>query len=224
MSTSIYFFVEVQDKEKKWHLAKYYTDYAFVENEPTEWDFEKVVNVDGKKMIEKYELWTGLAWRDELVWRREDAPYGLPSDVSEELKTLLEEMAEKEKNKGIYPSDYDYSRRYSYIYIDEMWKISKEKINNWKNSVKKHVRDEQLEDIKRRIAHLEKIALKKTDKAMKEKKGCDDEIDIDYLLDEDLSDIVTLEQETSELYNLASQFSGNSWIDFDKVRVIYYFN
>lgn len=223
MSTSIYFFVEVQDKEKKWHLAKYYTDCAFVENEPTEWDFEKVVNVDGKKMIEKYELWTGLAWRDELVWRRQDMSYGLPSDISEELKTLLEEMAEKEKNSGIYPSDYDYSHRYSYIYIDEMWKISKEKFNSWKNLVKKHVRDEQLEDIKRRIAHLEKIALKKTDKVMKEKKGCDDEIDIDYLFDEDLSDIVALEQETSELYGLASQFCGNRWLDFDKVRVIYYF-
>lgn len=223
MSVNVYFFVEVQDEEKKWHLAKYYTDCAIDKGEPTEWDFEKVVDIDGKKMIEKYELWTGLAWRDELAWRRQDRSYGLPSDISEELKTLLEEMAEKEKNSSIYPSDYDYSRRYSYMYIDEMWEIYKEKFNNWKNSVKKHVRDEQLEDIKRRITHLEKIALKKTDRAMKEKKGCDDEIDIDYLLNEDLSDILALEQETSELYGLASQFSGNSWLDFDKVRVIYYF-
>ena len=222
MSVNVYFFFEVQDEEKKWHLAKYYTDCAINKGEPTEWDFEKVVDVDGKKMIEKYELWTGLALRDKLTWCKPTLSYGLPSDISDELNLLLEKRVEMEKKNGIYPSDYDYKRSYSYMYLDELWNMAEENFEDWKKQLKEHVRDEQLEEIRKRLIHLEKIALGGTDKPLKAKKPDELENHIEYLL-EDLQDIITLKREISEINNLASQFSGNRWLEENKVRVIYYF-
>lgn len=235
MSVDIYFFIEVQDKDGKWHLVKYYSDGEYFDkDEPTEWDFEKVIEVGGKRMIEKYEMWPGLAWRDELSWSRawnySPTVDGLPKDVSDELKNLIIEHGEREKarRKPMYGDDYeyDYMKQYAYIGLDDMYKIQKEKFENWEKRLKEKVRDDQLEDLKKRISHIEKIALGKADKPLKVSKKNEDycyEDTLEYLLEEDLFDILALKRETNEVYTIASNFSGNRWIDSEKIRVIYYY-
>lgn len=233
MSVDIYFFVEVQGADGKWHLVKWYADGEFDKEDPTEWDFEKVVDFNGKRMVEKYEFWPGLAWRDEIGWARNFEELnicdGLPKDLSTELDDLITEHGEKElkRRKPMYGDDYtyDYRRKYATIGFSDMVEYSNKKFEEWKSRLKDKVRDEQLDELNKRIDNLEKIALGKTDKPFKQKKiEKDYEDTLEYYLDEALFDVIALKRENNEVYDKAVNFTGDRWFDQDKIRVIYYFN
>ena len=232
MSVDIYFLIEVQDADGKWHLVKWYADGEFDKEDPTEWDFEKVVDFNGKRMVEKYEFWPGLAWRDEVGWARNFEGLNvydyLPKDLSAELGDLITEHGERElkRRKPMYGEDheYDYRRKYAHMYLSDMVEHSNKKFEEWKNRLKGKIKDEQLEEINKRLDNLEKITLGKTDKPVKQKKAEKEYEDtLDYYLDESLFDVIALKRENNEIYDKAANFTGNRWLDEDKVRVIYYF-
>lgn len=232
MSVDIYFFIEVKDADGKWHLVKWYSDGEFDKDDPTEWDFEKVVDFNGKRMVEKYEFWPGLAWRDELGWARNFESlkaYDLPDDISEELNAMIVEHGEKEnENRALlYGEGYehDYRKKYSAIYLSDMIEHVSSKHEEWKNRLKGCVKDEQLDEINKRIDNLEKIALGKTDKPLKQKKSEKEYEDtLEYYLDEYLFDINSLRMENEDIMEKVRMFTGNRWPKEDNIRVIYYFN
>lgn len=232
MSVDIYFFIEVKDADGKWHLVKWYADGEFDKDDPTEWDFEKVVDFNGKRMVEKYEFWPGLAWRDELGWARNFENlkvYDLPDDISEELNAMIVEHGEKEKENrsSLYGEwdEYDYRKKYSAIYLSDMMEHVSSKHEEWKNRLNGRVRDEQLDEINKRIDNLEKIALGKTDKPLKQKKTEKEYEDtLEYYLDEYLFDINSLRIENEDIMEKVRMFTGNIWFKEDDIRVIYYFN
>lgn len=234
MGVDIYFFIEVKDSDGSWHLVKWYSDGHFDDKAPTEWDIEKSVEIDGKKMVEKYEFWPGLSWRDEIGWARHwDSLHtsdGLPDDVSEELDAMLKQYGEKEKEHhvkmfGAEDPNFDYKRKYGYIYLDEMYEHCSTKFEEWKGNLKKRVRDKQLDEINKRIDNLEKISLGKTDKPYKMKKVEEEYEDtVEYYFEDALEDILSLKRETNEVYFKACQFTDNNWFESKNVRVIYYFS
>ena len=119
MSVSLYFFIEVKDADGNWHLVKWYSDRRFDTDEPTQWDLQKEVEVNGRKMFENIEVCPGLAWRDELGWSRNSydlSTYGYPTDISVELDELLKNLGEVyKKNRADFVmdvSDFDYKRKY----------------------------------------------------------------------------------------------------------------
>lgn len=233
MSVDIYFFIEVKDADGKWHLVKWYSDGEFDKDDPTEWDFEKVVDFNGKRMVEKYEFCPGLAWRDEIGWQRNFGKLtiydSLPKDLSEELESLIIEHGEKElqRRKPMYGDDYeyDYRKQYGTIMFTDMVEHSSNKFEQWKEYLKSRVRDEQLDEINKRIDNLEKISLGITQKPFKVKRVEKEYEDtLEYYLDEELSDVLALKRENGEVYDKAANFTGDRWLDDDRIRVIYYFN
>lgn len=234
MGVDIYFFIEVKDSDGNWHLVKWYSDGHFDDKAPTEWDIEKSVEIDGKKMVEKYEFWPGLSWRDEIGWARHwnslHLSDGLPDDVSEELDAMLKQYGEKEREHhvkmfGEEDTNFDYKRKYGYIYLDEMYEHCSTKFEEWKDNLKKRVRDKQLDEINKRIDNLEKISLGKSDKPFKMKKVDEEYEDtVEYYFEDALEDILSLKRETNEVYLKACQFTDNKWFESKNVRVIYYFS
>lgn len=232
MSVDINFFVEVRDDNGKWHLVKWLADGEFDKENPTKWDFEKVIDFNGKRMVEKYEFCPGLAWRDELGWARNfdglDVQDCLPQDLSEELDSLITEHGEKEvrNRKPLYGESYpyDYRRKYATLMFSDMVEHSNKKFEEWKERLRGKVRDEQLDEINRRLDNIEKIALGKSDKATKTKKAEKEYEDtVDYYLDEALFDVYALKRENTMVYERASMFAGDRWLKDDRIRVIYYF-
>lgn len=233
MSVSINFFIEVKDDNGTWHLVKWIADGEFDKEDPTEWDFEKVIDFNGKRMVEKYEFCPGLAWRDELGWARnwgEANITGLPSDVSEELLQMIIEHGEREieRRKPMYGDEnytFNYKSQYSCIYYDELVEIANKRFEEWKERLKEKVRDTQLDEINRRLDNLEKITLGKSDKATKMKKSEKEYEDtLEYYLDEALFDVYALKRENTEIFERASMFTGDRWLENGKIRVIYYFD
>ena len=233
MSVNINFFIEVQDGDGKWHLVKWLADGEFDKGEPTEWDFEKVIDFNGKRMVEKYEFDPGLAWRDELGWARnwgEINVHGLPSDVSEELLQMIIEHGEREieRRKSMCNDEnytFDYKSQYSCVAFSDLTDIADKRFEEWKTRLKDKVRDEQLDEISARLDNIEKIGLGKTDKPFKKKKLEQEYEDtLEYYLDDALYDVYALKRENTKVYERACMFTGNRWFDGEKIRVIYYFS
>ena len=232
MSVSLYFFIEVKDADGNWHLVKWYSDRKFDTEEPTEWDFQKEVEVNGNKMFEYYEICPGLAWRDELGWSRGFeglSIYSYPNDVSPELDEILkahgEVVVNSRKKMGIEEKDYDYRKKYETIYLSDMYEACGKKMDEWQERLKAHIKDEQLTDISKRLDILEKLARGKEVKPYKKEKveeGYEDSLE--YYFDEYLSDVMALYRETHELHEKACMFTGSRWFSSENVRLIYYFD
>lgn len=233
MSVSLYFFIEVKDAEGKWHLVKWYSDRKFDTAEPTKWDFQKKVDLEGKSLFENYEACVGLAWRDELGWSRNFnglPTYSYPQDISPELDEMLkahgEIVTESRKKMGLTDDDFDYRKKYEMVYLRDMYGVCKEKKDEWIENLKKRIKDKQLAEISDRLDILEKLARNVEAKPYKKKKSEDGDYEdtVDYYFEEYLSDVMDLYRETNKLYEMACMFTGNRWLDSENVRLIYYFD
>ena len=189
--------------------------------------------IDSVKHVVKREAWTGLQWRDELSWGRHwggiNSYEGLPNDVSEELDKLLRERAERdiEERRKLYDKEdytFDYKKEFGYIYLDEMWHVCNDKMEEWKKRFFERVRDIQLDEIKDKLNDLEKLIMGKEVKKSRKKKEEYDEDTLEYLINEELEDIICLRQETKMIATIAENFTGDRWLDSDRIRVIYYFS
>lgn len=237
MGVSCYFLLEVKDHDEKWRLVKWYSNEP-IENFDKEnaiYSFEKEAEVNGKKVIEKHEIWTGLQWRDELSWRRnfdrDITSDSLPDDISEELKAMMEERWEQEKKSriklyGSSESDYIFKTRFKHTYLSDMWEVCDEKMKQWKESLLKRVRDGQLDEINEKLDIIKKIVQGEEVKTKKKKKNDSEfyEDTLEYCIDEHLEDVIQLQQETKMLSTIAEEFSGNRWIEPKNVRVYFYFD
>ena len=232
MSVDLYFFIEVRDKEGKWHLVKWYADGEFDKNDPTPYDFEKVIEINGKRMVEKYEFNPGLSWRDELgCYGRLEGfkTYSLPNDISEELDALINEheAVEREEKVEWYGSDKGFNYRAKFYSIDfsDMSEIALKRFDEWKERTLKRVKDSQLEEINKRIEHLEKAIVNGEKKPFKSERIEEDYEDtIEYCFDDALFDVISLMKENREVFTKVSGFTGNSWVETKDIRVIYYFS
>ena len=231
MSVDISFFIEVRDKEGKWHLVKWYADGEFDTEDPTKYDFEKVVEINGKRMVEKYEFNPGLSWRDELgCYSKLEGirTYSLPNDISEELDVLIteHEAVEREDRIKWYGSDKDFNYRGKFSCIDfsDMSDIAIKRFDEWKERTLKRVKDKQLEEITKRIEHLEKTFISGEKTSFKPERIEEDyEETIDYYFDDALFDVISLMKENREVFTKASGFTGDRWLETENIRVIYYF-
>lgn len=233
MSVSLYFFIEVKDADGNWHLVKWYSDRKFDTEEPTEWDFQKEVEVNGNKMFENYEICPGLAWRDELGWYRNFGglkSYKYPDDVSGELDELLKSHGELEKKNryrfGMDVSDYDYKKKYECVYLSDMYDICGEKKKEWVSNIKKRMHDKEFNEIIDRLKIIESCSRGLDVKPYQPKKNEDDcyEDTLDYYFEEEIENIMALYRETHELHEKACTFTGDRWFDSKDVRIIYYFD
>lgn len=237
MSVSCYFLIEVKGVDGKWHLVKWYSNEPFEEfdKDTAIYSFETEAEINGKKTIEKHEIWTGLQWRDELSWsrnfERDISTEGLPKDISEELDALIKKRWEKEKERrvelyGSPESEYEYKTRFCYTYLNEMWGVCDERMKQWRDSLLKCVRDTQLDEINDKLDDLKKLVQGKEVKA-KKKKDDDEEFyedTLEYHLDEHLENVIALRKETKMLSTIAETFVGDSWLDAENVRVYFYFS
>lgn len=232
MSVDLYFFIEVRDKEGKWHLVKWYADGEFDKNDPTPYDFEKVIEINGKRMVEKYEFNPGLSWRDELgCYGRLEGfkTYSLPNDISEELDALINEheVIEREEKIKWYGSDKDFNYRAKFYSIDfsDMSEIALKRFDEWKERTLKRVKDSQLEEINKRIEHLEKAIVNGEKTPFKPERIEEDYEDtIEYYFDDALFDVISLMKENREVFTKVSGFTGDRWVETKDIRVIYYFS
>ena len=232
MSVDISFFIEVRDKEGKWHLVKWYADGEFDTEEPTKYDFEKPVEINGRKMVEKYEFDPGLAWRDELgCYSRLEGmhTYSLPKDISPELDALITEHETFEREERIkwYGSDKDFNYRSKFSCIDftDMADIAIKRFDEWKERTLKRVKDTQIEEITARIKHLESVIVSGEKTPFKAEHADDDYEDtIDYYFDDALFDVIALMKENREVFTKAWGFTGDKWFETKDIRVIYYFS
>lgn len=235
MSVDCYFFIEVKDAEGKWHLVKWYADEAFdkFSEDDARYSYESETTIDSVKYVVKREAWTGLQWRDELSWGRHwggiNNYEGLPNDVSEELDKLLRERAERdiEERRKLYNKEdytFDYKKQFGYIYLDDMWSVCNDKMEEWKKRFFERVRDIQLDEIKDKLNDIEKLIMGKEVKKSRKKKEEYDEDTLEYLVEEEMEDIICLRQETKMIATMAENFTGDRWLDSDRVRVIYYFS
>lgn len=233
MSVSLYFFIEVKDADGNWHLAKWYSDRKFDVDEPTEWDFQKEVEVDGKKMFENIEVCPGLAWRDELGWARNGydlITHNYPDDISNELDELLKSRGELyKKNRidfGMDVSDYDYRRKYEVVYLSDLYDVCDKKKKEWIENLKNRMHDKQFDEIIGRLKVIESCSRGLDVKPYVPKKKDEEyyEDTLEYYFEDALEDIMALYRETNELKDRACMFTGDRWLDSDKVRLIYYFD
>ena len=233
MSVSLYFFIEVKDADGNWHLVKWYSDRKFDVDEPTEWDFQKEVEVGGKKMFENIEICPGLAWRDELGWARNGydlITHNYPSDISNELDEHLKSRGELyKKNRidfGMDVSDFDYKRRYEVVYLSDLYDVCDEKKKEWIENVKGRVRNKQFDEIIDRLKVIESCSRGLDVKPYAPKKKDEEyyEDTLEYYFEDALEDILALYRETNELKERACMFTGDRWLDSDNVRLIYYFD
>ena len=140
MSVDIYFYIEVKDEQGRWHLVKWYSDRHF-DSHPDDEKGEKIVTINGKRYTEKFEKWTGLAWRDEAYYGGYDkiASQGLPIDVRAELYDYLTNkyaaLVKKHNEKvfGSAPANFgEYCRRFQYAYLNDMETVCRDKYEDWK--------------------------------------------------------------------------------------------
>lgn len=237
MSVYLYCFIEVKDKEGKWNLVKWYTDEKFDKFEPNELynNFEREVEINGSKAIEKIELWPGYSWRDELSWcrgwGRPEILDGLPKDISEELNERLTRYAEAYKAHCLglgYSEEHfeNWARRYSHIYLSDMREICEEKMKRWRENTVKAMRDAQFDTISKKLDKIEKIAAGKEVKPSRRKKT-DEEIEeeaCEYYLEENIEEIIILRKELAKIDFLIELFTGNDFAEEKDARIIFYFD
>lgn len=237
MSVSCYFFVEVQDADGKWHLAKRYADEDFYTfDDDGIYSFESETEIDGKKYVVKREKWTGLQLRDELswsrAWDRSSAKSGLPSDVSKELADFIKVYNEKvvSNRKKLYDNEhytFDFAQQCSYMSINDLWDLCTKKEEQWKKSLLERIRNIQLEEINTKLDDIKKLIVNKDAKIKHEGKKKEEEYyedTLEYYLNEYLGDVIQLRVEVAALSEVAENFTGHRWLSPDKIRVIFYFN
>lgn len=236
MSVSLYCYLEVKDKEGKWHLVKTFGKRKF-DNNPSEQD--EIVSANGEEYVITNEWCPGLAWRDEL-YRNNLGAHGLPDDVSDELKEYLEiqrlkdfENWKKSKAEGRaygeedwYSPESYYRRKYSYVLLEEMFDVCDEKERDWRKYTIKRANELKNDEFGTKLDWIIK-QLSEPEKKQKpfngEKVDEDYQDTFEYLLDEYLwSEVVSLYRETWMLRNTACVYTGNDWFPATDVRVIYY--
>lgn len=236
MSVSCYFFVEVQDAEGKWHLAKRYTDETFDTFDDGIYSFESETEIDGKKYVVKREKWTGLQLRDELswsrAWDRSNAISGLPSDVSKELADFIKVYNEKaiSDRKKLYDNEhytFDFAKQCSYMSINDLWDLCTKKEEQWKEGLLERIRNVQLEEINAKLDDIKNLIINKGVEVKHKAEDKEEEYyedTLEYYLNEYLGDVIQLRVEVAALSEVAENFTGDKWLSPDKVRVIFYFN
>lgn len=238
MSVSCYFFVEVQDANGKWHLAKRFTDENFEEfdKEGAVYSFEDEADINGQKYIVKHEKWTGLQLRDELswahAWEHDAAVNGLPNDVSDELATLAKRYSEKvsASRKELYANEeytFDFAKQCHYISLGDLWEMCEKKQEQWKKGLLERIRNTQLDEINNKLDVIKKLIENKEVKIANHKKEDKEEYyedTVEYYLGEYLDEVIQLKMEVGALSEIAENFSGDRWLPTDKVRIIFYFD
>lgn len=237
MSVNVYFYIEVQDEEGKWHLVKWYSDRNFDKIDPEEGvDEERIVEIDGVKHIEKRETDPGLQCRDKLSWGRHwhdnfSGYDGLPKDISEELDGYLHENFEHELANHIkyYGEDSEYKpvygKKYATISASGLSKMCDNEREEWIKNLKNRIRNIQLEEINDTLKRIEKKIDGKPFKEKKKKTNDEEyyEDTLEYYFDDSMWDVINFYTEVSEVMEKARMFTGNRWLDEDKVRIIYYY-
>lgn len=235
MSVSLYCYLEVKDKEGKWHLVKTFGNRKFGNN-PSEEDI--TASVLGEQYVITNEWCPGLAWRDEL-YHNNLGSHGLPDDVSDELKEHLELQRlkdlenwkkSKEKGKAYGMEDWympeNYYRKYSYALLEEMFDVCDQKERDWRKYTIKRANELKDDEINKKLDWIIKQLSdpEKKQKSFNGKKAEDDYQDtLDYFLDEYLwGEVVSLYRETWMLHNTACAYTGDDWFPATDVRVIYY--
>ena len=241
MSVSIYFYIEVQDKDGKWHLVKWYSDRNFDSDPLEDCDQERIVEIDGVKHIEKRETCPGLICRDRISWGTRWYgtlhQCGLPDDISEELDKYLHIEFEREKANHLKyygeSSDYkpEYGKKYGYLLMSELFEMCEHDKEEWIKNLKSRIRDKQLEEIRDHLKRIERkvdaggigteFPREKKKKKTEEEEYYEDTLE--YYFGEAFWDVINFYEELSEVMEKARMFTGNSWFSPEKTRVTYYY-
>lgn len=204
MSVSLCKMIEVLDNTGKWHLIQWNN-----------------MGIDEEKGSTDCYTVCGLALRDELNWWSPNSvAQTFPEDASDEAKAFRDDWLAKAYGYGEHT-------RFFYGTLDKLQEMYYDKQKRWKENLLKEIQIQKEDNISKKLDNIEQILLKGAPKTKKKKDSGEEESDNDsmmeYYLDEEFWDIVSLGNELSNLYTLAREISGKTYIDESKVRIIMWY-
>lgn len=228
MGVQLDFMIEVQDSEKNWHLVNWFTNTKFesypLMKKPT-------IEIWGTEYRRNNEFYPGLAWRDEISWGASDLfKMGIPDDASEGLKKVVEDDLRDAREFALRNMGKEsdiYAKKYYYALLSEMNAYCHKKLEGWKKTLLTKISDKKLDAISDQLGRIEGLIKNNGEepKKAKKKKSEDDdyyENTLEYVLEEELTDVLALLREANGLSNIVTLYTDDNWFDSDKVRVIYF--
>lgn len=204
MSISLCKMIETRDKNGKWHLIQWNT-IPFNGNEAR---------------TDSYTI-CGLEIRDALDW--EGTPHnGIPEDISEGAEKFVNKWREEGHAFGE-------STSFFYMYLCELYDLVDKRYKNLSEQRKKYEEELKIEKITNQLNRIEDFiynATKEPRNISQKGKEPDDDSDFDstaQYLEEEFMSAACLESEINNLYTLAREISGETYIDFKDVRIIMWY-
>lgn len=196
--------IEARDKDGKWHLIQWNT-IPFNGNEAR---------------TDSYTI-CGLAIRDALNW--ESAPHNyLPEDISDGAKDFVNDWREKDYGFGD-------TTNFFHMYLDELFALAEERFKKLSEQRKNYEKELQIGKIANQLDRIEdflysgmKSSKKKDSRREERNENSDFESTAQYL-EEEYRSTAFLESEISDIYTLAREISGETYIEYKDVRVIMWY-
>lgn len=229
MSNSMYFFMEIKDREGNWHLVKYLENLKFNENDHTKEKYGETYYKLQYPFELKRKIWVGNSIRDAVRSNMLN-PKPLPDDISTELYNIIEEKAKSEVQEKDFSS---YSRNYYCIYFSELYERYEKCFERWKSLLNTNIEskkngfiitkiEEAKNEIINSIGNREQILdcdIDDFDEGQEEtRKQLCYEDSFDYAIGEGLEDLMEFREELEELRAYAIAYSGDKFIN-DNIRV-----
>lgn len=244
MSSYLNYYIEFK-KDDKWNLVSILTprdkiNYA---------ECKRFLNLDGTEYHLTYENWKQGTVRDIFSthgWY--DAPFtsrGFPNDMSEELKSLLEEekLREWEEQKKSIDPDFEYDKNFNriprtrpisiendfrdykydktYATLEEICLFYQKELSKAKDALKKQLEKNSFAKLNDRIDMLETLIETGNKPKRSVKKESDDDYDPIPELEENISDIEIIGSWIDGI-NAIVDFYTDYWYDLNDIRVICY--
>lgn len=225
MSSNMYCFMEVKDRNNNWQLVKYLENMKYNENGHEQENFGE----DYYKIQYPFELKriisVGCEIRDELRWRTINSR-PLPDDISTELANVMESKA-KSENGSIIESYYN--THYYCISISELYELYEKRYTSWKDLLNRNIEYRKnnflisrIEDAKNEIIRTIKgntDYIEKSEKPQEENGPYCYEDSFDFAVGEGLESLMELREQINALRSYAVAYSGDDFIDEDHIRI-----
>lgn len=224
MSSDIYFFIEVRDNDKKWHLVKYLKDEKYDSSNSINGDY----TIKYPRMLNKI-IYVGNNIRDALHFKMFSSKPPLPKDITTELKIVMKETIGRILMSG-WGKNIDFEIFYSWIRLSDLEEIYEQQYKNWADLLKRDINNIQENAILKKIDEakeeiINKLSNKEENIEKTENKQSSEEntiTDIETNLSE-LEDIIELKSEIRALREYVVAYTGNIWVKDEDIRLYFFY-
>lgn len=224
MSSDIYFFIEVRDNDKKWHLVKYLKDEKYDSSNSINGDY----TIKYPRMLNEI-IYVGNNIRDALHYKKFSSKPPLPKDITAELKNAMEEKIRHIAISG-WGKNIDFESFYSWMHLSDLEELYEQQYKNWTDLLKRDINSIQENAILKKIDEakneiINKLSNKEENTGKTEDNQSSEEntiTDIETNLSE-LEDIIELKSEIRALREYVVAYTGNIWVKDEDIRLYFFY-